>query len=71
MGQRRLDEALAECKRAIACDPDFGSPYNDIGGYLMEMGRDDEAIPWLEQAKRDRWSAGIIASPALLGALPR
>lgn len=50
--QRRLDEAIAECKRAIACDPDFGNPYNDIGVYLMEMGRHEEAIPWLEQAIR-------------------
>ena len=52
--QRRLEEAIAECKQAIACDPDFGNPYNDIGVYLMEMGRDEEAIPWLEQAARAR-----------------
>ena len=31
-------------------DPDFGNPYNDIGAYLIEMGRLDEAIPWLEKA---------------------
>ncbi len=49
---RRFDEAIAECKRAIAVDPSFGNPYNDIGVYLMELGRDDEAIPWLEDAKR-------------------
>jgi tetratricopeptide (TPR) repeat protein len=48
--QRRWDEAIAECKRAIACDPDFGNPYNDIGVYLMELGRDEEAVPWLERA---------------------
>ena len=31
-------------------DPDFGNPYNDIGVYLMELGRDEEAVPWLERA---------------------
>ncbi|MDP3774417.1 MAG: tetratricopeptide repeat protein [Gemmatimonadales bacterium] len=48
--QKRFDEAIAECKRAIACDPDFGNPYNDIGVYLMELGRDEEAVPWLVRA---------------------
>jgi tetratricopeptide (TPR) repeat protein len=50
--QGRLDEAIAECRRAIAVDPDFGNPYNDIGCYLIQQGQLDEAIPWLEQAKR-------------------
>ena len=35
---------------AIALDPDYGNPYNDIGVYLIELGRPDEAIPWLEKA---------------------
>src|SRR6195256_4396013 len=48
--QGRLEEAIAECKRAIEIDPDFGNPYNDIGAYLIEMRRFDEAIPWLERA---------------------
>jgi Tfp pilus assembly protein PilF len=48
----RLDEAIAECRRAIAVDPDFGNPYNDIGAYLLELGQVEEAIPWLERAKR-------------------
>jgi Tfp pilus assembly protein PilF len=48
--QGRLDEAIAECKQAIAVDPDFGNPYNDIGSYLIKLGRLDEAIPWLEKA---------------------
>jgi tetratricopeptide (TPR) repeat protein len=50
--QHRWDEAIDECHRAIAVDPDFGNPYNDIGAYLIELGRMDEAIPWLERAKR-------------------
>ncbi len=50
--QRRHDEAIAECHRAIAIDPEFGNPYNDIGAYLIELGRLGEAIPWLEKATR-------------------
>ena len=46
----RLDEAIDECHRAIARDPEFGNPYNDIGVYLIEKGEFDEAIPWLEKA---------------------
>ena len=49
--QGRLDEAIEECHRAIAVDPDFGNPYNDIGVYLMQQDKLDEAIPWLEKAK--------------------
>ncbi len=46
----RYDEAIRECERAIAIDPAFGNPYNDIGAYLIELGRLDDAIPWLERA---------------------
>ena len=48
--QGRVDDAIAECKRAIEVDPDFGNPYNDIGAYLIDLERHDEAIPWLERA---------------------
>jgi len=48
--QNRYDEAIEECHRAIAIDPDFGNPYNDIGAYLIEKGLLDEGIPWLEKA---------------------
>src|SRR5438552_8240555 len=46
----RVDDAIAECHKAIAVDPTFGNPYNDIGSYLMMKGEIDEAIPWLERA---------------------
>ncbi|HXH09865.1 MAG TPA: tetratricopeptide repeat protein [Alphaproteobacteria bacterium] len=49
--QGRLDDAIAACHRAIQVDPDFGNPYNDIGVYLMQKGRLDDAMPWLEKAK--------------------
>ncbi len=48
----RLDEAIEECRKAIATDPTFGNPYNDIGCYLMEQGKLDEAVTWFDQAKR-------------------
>ncbi len=46
----KYEEAIAECHKAIEVDPDFGNPYNDIGAYLIELGRFEEAIPWLEKA---------------------
>jgi tetratricopeptide (TPR) repeat protein len=52
--QRRYDEAIAECKRAIAVDANFGRAYNDIGEYLIELERYDEAVPWLERAVATR-----------------
>lgn len=47
----RLDDAIAQCRLAIAVDPAFGNPYNDIGSYLMKQGKMEEAIGWLERAK--------------------
>ena len=47
-----LDEAIEDCKRAIRIDPEFGNPYNDIGVYLMQKGQLNDAIPWLESAKK-------------------
>ena len=46
----RYEMAIAEAKKAIELDPDYGSPYNDIGRYLMELGRLDDAIPWFKMA---------------------
>lgn len=47
----RLNEAIAQCEIAIELDPEFGNPYNDIGVYLMQQQRPEDAIPWLERAK--------------------
>jgi Tfp pilus assembly protein PilF len=46
----RIDDAITECHKAIATDPTFGNPYNDIGSYLIMKGQMEEAIPWLERA---------------------
>ena len=48
----RYEEAIAECERAIPLDPDYGNPYNDIGVYLIELDRAEEAVPWLKKAMR-------------------
>jgi Tfp pilus assembly protein PilF len=48
--QGNYDEAIRECKVAIHVDPAFGNPYNDIGAYLIELGRHDEAVAWLRKA---------------------
>ncbi len=45
------EQAIAECRRAIDLDPEFGNPYNDIGVYLMNLGKLDEALVWLKRAK--------------------
>jgi tetratricopeptide (TPR) repeat protein len=46
------ESAIRLCQRAIAIDPDFGNPYNDIGSYLISQGKIDEATEWLEKAKQ-------------------
>jgi Tfp pilus assembly protein PilF len=51
-GMGRLDDAIAECHRAIAVDPTLGNPYNDIGAYLIAKGEFDAAISWLDRAKQ-------------------
>lgn len=48
----QLDDAITECRKAIATDPTFGNPYNDIGCYLIEKGQAQEAESWFERAKK-------------------
>lgn len=50
--QGRVDEAITECEKAIAIDPEYGNPWNDIGSYLISKGDLDRAIPYLERATR-------------------
>jgi tetratricopeptide (TPR) repeat protein len=49
---QRRDEAIDCCHKAIEVDPAFGPAYNDIGVYLTESNRWEEAIPWLEKASQ-------------------
>src|SRR5260370_21004509 len=41
--QGRPDDAIAQCKIAIAVDPELPHPDHDISAYLIEMAREDEA----------------------------
>jgi tetratricopeptide (TPR) repeat protein len=52
--QGKIEAAIAECKKAIQIDPEFGNPYNDIGAYLIEIAEYDAALPWLERALQSR-----------------
>jgi len=44
------DLAIAECLAAIAVDPTFGNPYNDIGSYLMAKGNFYDCERWFRLA---------------------
>jgi len=46
----RVEEAITLCHQAIAVDPTYGNPYNDIGVYLIEQDRWQESIDWFEKA---------------------
>jgi len=48
--QGDLEGAIRECRKAIAVDPAFGNPYNDIGAYYIEQEKWEEAVPWLKKA---------------------
>jgi tetratricopeptide (TPR) repeat protein len=48
--QGRLDDAIAEARKAVVLDPEYGNPYNDIGMYLLTQGKLDDAVPWLRKA---------------------
>lgn len=48
--RKEYEKAIEYCKMAIAIDADYGNPYNDIGAYLIELGREDEAVDWLKKA---------------------
>lgn len=48
----KLEDAIDEYHKAIVIDPDFGNPYNDIGAYLLQMRRIDDALPWFQKAKK-------------------
>jgi Tfp pilus assembly protein PilF len=54
-------EAIEHCERAISVDPTFGNPYNDIGAYLLELEKPEQAIPWLRRAvEASRYDAPVF-----------
>jgi tetratricopeptide (TPR) repeat protein len=48
----QYERAIRACMKAIEVDPEYGNSYNDIGAYLIELGRYEDALPWLRRATR-------------------
>jgi len=46
----KLDLAIRECFIAIELNPNLGTPYNDIGAYLVQKGKVAEAEEWFRKA---------------------
>jgi len=46
----RYQDAVDHCRAAIRLDPEYPNAYNDLGAYLIELGRPSEAEPWLRRA---------------------
>ncbi|TMW65927.1 hypothetical protein Poli38472_003692 [Pythium oligandrum] len=46
-----LEQAVAECERAIELDPTFGNAYNDLALIRVQQEQDDEAIELFTKAK--------------------
>lgn len=56
--RNRYHEAVAQCHEAIKLDSEFGEAWNDVGTYLIELGRVEESILYFERAIRaDRCDA--------------
>ena len=47
-----LEEAIAHCVEAIRLDADFPNAWNDIGAYLIELERPEDALFFLKRATR-------------------
>jgi len=45
-----LRDAVAHCRASIRIDPEYPNAYNDIGSYLVDLGRPREAERWLRKA---------------------
>ena len=50
--QGHYDLAITECLAAIAVDPTFGNPYNDIGSYLIAKGNLYDCVRWFKMAMK-------------------
>ncbi len=49
-GQRKLDEAVACYRRALALQPDYVEAHNNLGNALLDLGQPDEAVASYRQA---------------------
>ena len=46
-----IPHALNLCLQAVELDSNYGNAYNDIGSYLVELERVEEAVAYFEKAK--------------------
>ena len=47
--QGKFESAIEECYKALEIEPEYANSYIDIGIYLIELKRIEEAIGWLEK----------------------
>lgn len=50
LSENDYEGAIELCKRAIEINKEYGNPYNDIGAYLVQLGKIKESIHWFEMA---------------------
>jgi tetratricopeptide (TPR) repeat protein len=50
--QGKLDEAIAEYKTAVRCDPNFAEGHYNLGNAYRRQGRDESAVECFEEALR-------------------
>ena len=48
--QGRYEAAIDQSILAAHMEPDNGNYYNDIGSYLIDLGRFEEAVEWFDKA---------------------
>ena len=58
----KLELAIADFEAAISCDPDFWSPYNNLGCCYKYLGDYDKAIEYGQKALECLRNAGQKAS---------
>lgn len=47
--QGNYEKAINECEIALNFDPNLSIALNNIGNYLINLGKNKEAIPWFEK----------------------
>ncbi len=47
--QGNYEKAIRECEIALSIDPKLSIALNNIGNYLINLGKNKEAIPWFEK----------------------
>jgi tetratricopeptide (TPR) repeat protein len=48
--EENFEEAIKQCNKALELDLDCGMAYSDVGYYMLQLNKTDEAIVWLEEA---------------------